>query len=123
MNVRRTIGFIATVVLLWVSRGVYDYTPDLRERLTESPWESLGLLVLTIVAIAALVWAVTHPSPPRTVLAFGLGFGTALWGQQLLEGIGWAQTGSLLGVIAGLALLYFVTTWDEIQPIDGWINR
>lgn len=114
MNIRRTIAFWFTVALVGRLSYQLAWEPELRDRLLDSPWNSLGLLVLTALAIAALIWAVYDPTQLKTLLAFGLGMGTALWGRELLEGISWGQTLTLVGVVAGLVILWFITTWDEI---------
>lgn len=114
MNIRRTIGFLASVILVWVARGIWDWTPELRERLGDSPWQSVGLLTLTVLAIVFLIWALYDPDSWKVLMTFLLGIGTALWGRDLLKGIEWSQTMTLLGAIFGLVLLWFITTWDEI---------
>lgn len=114
MNIRRTLCFIITVAL--TGRLCYQlaWAPELRERLLDNPWQSVGLLTLAVVAIAALIWAAINHGTVQTFLAFGLGIATAVWGMQLLHGIAWEQVGIILGALAGLVVLWFLTTWDEI---------
>jgi apolipoprotein N-acyltransferase len=114
VNIRRTIGFLVTVGL--IGRLCYQlaWEPELRDRLLEEPWQSVGLLVLMVVAVAALVWAVLDPDSWKVILAFLLGLATAIWGRELLEGITWSQIGILVGILAGLVVLWVITTWDEL---------
>ncbi len=114
MNIRRTAGFLITVGLIGRLSYQLAWEPDLRDRLLESPWQSVGLLTLCIVAVAALIWAVVDPDGWKVLMAFGLGIATAIWGRELLNGISWFQCGILLGLIAGLVVLWFITTWDEV---------
>lgn len=114
MNIRRTLAFLFTVGLVGRLSYQLAWEPDLRDRLLDSPWNSVGLLVLTALAVAMLIWAVIKPTQWRTLLAFGLGMSTAIWGRELLNGISWGQTLILVGIVAGLVLLWFITTWDEI---------
>lgn len=114
MNIRRTIGFAVTVLV--VGRLCYQiaWEPELRDRLVESPWQSVGLMALAVVSTVLLLWAIFDPSQWRTLMAFCLGAATVLWGKDLLQGISWSQLGILLGITAGLALAWFITTWDRI---------
>lgn len=115
---RRTTGFVLTVAL--VARLCYQlaWEKDLRERLLDNPWQSVGLLTLTVLAIATLVWSVARPSSWKTLLAFGLGIGVAIWGSDLLDGIDGGQVAILLATLAGLALCWVVTTWERIPRLE-----
>ena len=114
MNIRRTIAFWFTVALVGRLSYQLAWEADLRDRLLDSPWNSVGLLVLSALAIGALIWAIVDPTQLKTLLAFVLGMATALWGQKLLKGISWGQTLTLVGIVGGLVVLWFITTWDEI---------
>ena len=114
LNIRRTIGFLVTVIV--TGRLCYQlaWEPELRDRLLDSPWQSVGLLTLFILALIALVWAMLDPNSWRTFMAFVLGIGVAIWGRQLLEGISWGQIGILAGIFTGLVILWVVTTWNDL---------
>lgn len=109
---RRTIFFAVTVVAVWIARGVWDYNPDLRERIEDHPWQSVGLLTLGIVTIVLLVWAHYNLVWWKVTLAFVLGVAVTLWGRELLGGIGWEQVGIFVGCLAALVLLWALTVLD-----------
>lgn len=114
MNIRRTIGFIITVGLIGRLSYELAWQPDLRDRLLESPWQSVTLFALALGTIGFVLWSIFAPNGWRTLITFGLGIATALWAQDLLQGISWAQLGILCGIVFGLVALWFITTWDEI---------
>lgn len=108
---RRTIAYAVLLPLLGRLSYQLPYEPDLRDRLFGSPWQSVGLLTLSILALAALIWCVASPVWWRTILAFVLGLGASLWGNDLLGGIEWQQILLLLGILIGIMLFWVLTTW------------
>lgn len=111
--VRRTIGFVLTVVLVIVTTHHLEYNPELRRRLLDDPWESVGLLVLLAAAITALVWACAKPSQVKTLLAFGLGIASALWAREIFAGIKWGEIGLLVGAVLLLLILWAITVLPD----------
>lgn len=115
MNIRRTIFWLMTVGLVWVARGVWDYTPELRERLTRSPIQSVIFIALLLVVIALFAWLFTEEaSRGKVLLALLLGGAVTFWGKDLLSGIAWGQIGALFGILVAMVALWFITTWDYI---------
>ena len=110
--VRKTVFFLITVVAVWIARGIWDWNPSLRGRIGDHPWQSVGHLALGVASVALLVWGIVRPSSWKVLLAFGLGVLAALWGKELLEGIGWMQVGVFAGCIALLVALWAFTVLD-----------
>ena len=117
---RRTFFFLVTVVAVWIARGVWDWNPDLRERVGDHPWQSMALLVLVVASVALLVWGVVRPSSLKVISAFVLGLAAAAWGRELLDGIGWTQIGVLALCLVALAALWAFTVLDAA---DGLVTR
>lgn len=119
--IRRTIFWLITVGLVWVARGVWDYTPDIRERLTRSPLQSVIFVALLLVAIALFAWLFNEDATrPKMLWALLLGGAVALWGKDLLSGIAWGQIGALIGILVAMGALWYISTWDYIiEPGTG----
>ncbi len=109
---RKTLFFVVTVATVWILRGVWDWNPDLRDRIGDHPWQSVALLTLGVASFALLIWAAATASWWKVILAFVLGIAAALWGSELLEGIAWTQIGIIVACIALLVLLWGLTVLD-----------
>lgn len=110
--VRKSVFFAVTVVVTWVARGFWDYNPKFRDVITEHPWQSFGLLIIAVASVALMIWGIVRPSAWKVISAFLLGIATAVWGNELLEGIGWRQIGAFAACVALLAVLWALTVLD-----------
>lgn len=112
-HVRRTAGFALTVILVSWCFYQLAWQPDLRNQVFKHPAQSIGLLLVAIVAIGFMIWAIAKPSSWKVAIAFVLGLATAIWGSSLLHGVGWTQVGVLLATLVALVLLWAITTWGN----------
>ncbi len=120
--VRKSVFFIVTIVVTGYLVTYWWYTPELRDRVSDHPWQSVSLLILGVVSVALLVWGIVRPSSWKVLLSFGLGFAAALWGMELLEGIAWLQIGIIAGCIAILVVLWVLTILDT-ENTHTWRQR
>lgn len=111
--VRRSIGFIVTVVVTAWAGYQLAWANDLRERIIDHPWKSFLLLALVAAAAGMLVWGVLRPSSAKVLGAFVLGVASWGFGRWVLEGIEWQQVGILLGAVAVIAGLWVWTVLDD----------
>lgn len=114
MSIRRIIMFYISMAIGIRAGYQLAWEPDLRDRLTESPWQSLALLMVVLVTIAFVLWSIASPNRWRTAVTFVLGIVSALWTQDLLEGISWGQLGLVTIILVVINALMYVTTWDYI---------
>lgn len=111
--IRRTIGFLVTVVVTAWAGYQLSWARDLRERVLDHPWRSFLLLALVAAAAGTLVWGVMRPSGAKVLGAFLLGMAAWGVGRWVLEGIQWQQVGVLLGAVAALAALWVWSVLDD----------
>ena len=114
MSIRRILMFYVSMILGIRAGYQLAYEPDLRDRLAESPWQSIALLLVVLVTIAFVLWSIVRPNQWRTAVTFVLGIVSALWTQDLLEGISWGQLGLVAIILVAINALMYITTWDYI---------
>lgn len=112
--VRRTIGFILTVItMIWSTQQVI-WNPDLKERIVDNPFQSFGFLVAVLATVALWLWLVFDTNTPRAIGACVLSVIVALWGNDLLDGIAWGQIGMIFGSLVVIVILWYITVWNVI---------
>lgn len=106
--VRRSVGWILSIVLAVYGTHYMEYHPALRSTLlTAKTFEVFALSVLTIIV---LVWATLKHSSFGTIVAFLAGLLTAIYGQSLFQG-----NIAFLGImIFGSGILYVLTVATDL---------
>lgn len=117
--VRRVVGFVLTVLLVGWSMYQLAWSPDLRERVLDHPYQSVGFLVAVLATVALWLWLVLDTNTPKAIGASLLSVVVALWGRELLDGISWGQIGLIVGALVVLVILGAITVLsdDDIQRL------
>lgn len=112
--IRRTIGFILTVVLTLTAGYQLAWHKDLRDRIWDHPFQSIGLLVLAFAAIGVILWSTVRPHHGSAFFGVAFGAGAVLLGSHLFHGIKWTTLGLLGLVLLGLMFLWALTVRDRV---------
>jgi len=118
--IRRTVGFVLTIITSVVAMNYYDWHRKSFHQLGDHPAKSLVLLALVIAAAALLVTAMIRHNPVMTLVAFGLGVVTALYGHSVLKGISWQSIALIVGTILVLVILWAITV---LNAVPAWAQR
>lgn len=111
--IRRIIGFILTVILVSWSMYQLAWSPDMRERILDHPYQSVGFLVAVMLTLCLWLWLVLDTSTPKAIGASLLSVVVALWGNELLDGISWGQIGIIFGALVVLVILGAITVLSD----------
>lgn len=115
--VRRTLGFIATVILMTTAGYQLAWHKDLRDKFFDHPWQSFGLLVLVLVAIAVFIHATFSPHHGSALIGAFLGGTAVVWGSHLFDGIKWTTLGFFTLAAVGVVVLGCITVLDRVPGL------
>jgi len=116
--VRRIFGYILTVVLTGTAGYQLAWHKDLRDKFFDHPWQSFGLLVLVLVAIAVFIHATFSPHRGSAFIGLVLGVTAVVWGNHLFSGIKWTTLGLFGLALVGLVVLGCVTVLDRVPGLS-----
>lgn len=82
--IRRSFGWVLTLVLGIYATHYVEYHPALRHQLWTS--KNVAVVLLAIAALAVLGWSLMRPNVLKVIVAFVLGFSAAALGRELFTG-------------------------------------
>ena len=125
--IRRGLGWIASVVLsLIAGYQLAWHKNEWQEVYTDRPLQTIGLLVLVIVALCVIAWALISDSRRSTAAGLIAAFAAGAWGLYVLSGMnGWfiaASFGVLLVLVALAGMTLFVRCSTGTSRNARWLN-
>lgn len=126
--IRRTIGWLLSVIL--AATAGYQlawHKADWEAVYADRPLQTIGLLMLVIVALVVIAWSLISDSRRSTLAGLLAAFAAGAWGLYVLNGInGWfllASFGVILVLVALGGMTLYVACPSRSSRIIGWWNN